>query len=392
MTAAAWASTPALDALFDDDAHLARLLRVEAAFAVASTTAGLITAEASTAITRACATLARLDPQSLIAAGIAVGTPVAPVVDAIRNLVPAEHAGAVHLGLTTQDVVDTAAMLATREAIRIVDGDLRRVADALADHADRWRDAPAMARTLLQHALPITIGATFAAWLDAVLDVRASLNRLSTAVLAVQVGGPVGTGLADDPTGRVAQVLAARLGLAVPLGPWHGNRLRIVETAAALAGAASTAGKIAGDLVLLAQSDVGELGFRRQGATSSAMPHKQNPVEAVWCTASARLAVGAAQTLIALPLDVELARAAGAWQAESVALPHLLCHTAAAVGWLADAVDRVIVHPDRAAATVGAVSDSALDGARAAIDRILARHHGTPRATPGPAPTGGPLG
>jgi 3-carboxy-cis,cis-muconate cycloisomerase len=177
-------------------------------------------------------------------------------------------------------------------------------------------------RTLGQHALPTTFGLTCAGWLVAVDEVS---DQLATAIsrLAVQFGGAAGTlaALGDDGV-RVVRLLADELALAEPVLPWHTDRTRVAQLAGALGSVAGILGKIALDVQLLAQTEVGELA-EGSGGTSSAMPHKHNPVHAVLISASARRAPGLVSTLLSA-MAHEHQRAAGAWHAEWLPLRDLL--------------------------------------------------------------------
>ena len=188
------------------------------------------------------------------------------------------------------------------------------------------------ARTLLQQAVPTTFGLVAAGWLVALLDARRRLRDLAESGLAVQLGGAAGTlaALGDDGT-RVVDELARALDLPAPTLPWHTNRVRIAELGAALGTVAGVCGKIGLDVVLLSQTEVGEV---REGAGggSSTMPQKRNPIRATLARACARLAAAHAAVLQGT-LVQEHERAAGAWHAEWEAL----CGALAFAGGAADA-------------------------------------------------------
>ncbi len=211
------------------------------------------------------------------------GNPVTPLV---RRLVAAVDEDAdpwVHWGATSQDVLDTAAMLVARAALELVESDLGRAGTAAAELAERHCTTLMVGRTLLQHAVPVTFGFTVAGWLSAVDDARRRVREVRTSRLAVQLGGAAGTLAPFEDRGiEVTKGFARRLGLGVPTLPWFTDRQRIVEVAAALAMVAGVAAKVGLDVALLSQTEVGEVheaaGEGRGG--SSTMPQKRNPVTA----------------------------------------------------------------------------------------------------------------
>jgi 3-carboxy-cis,cis-muconate cycloisomerase len=353
-----------------DQALLQAMLDVEAAHA-------RVTAppEAAEAIAAACADAGAFDVEALAAEAARHATPVIGLVAALRSVVGAEVGAFVHRGLTSQDVVDTALMLVARRALDPLLEDLRVAAGAAAALADEHRATPILGRTLLQPALPTTFGVKAAGWLVALDDARAGLVRVRSEVLAAQVGGAVGDRQALAPD--TARAIAAELGLVDPVLPWHGDRRRPAALAAALGLAAGAAAKIAKDITLHAQAEVGEL---RDGVAggSSAMAHKQNPVAAVSTLACAQRVPGLVATMLS-SMDGELERAAGAWQAEWETQRELLRSTGSAVAWLRDLLEHLEVVGERMAENLrGADAAPALAAAPALIDRALAAHRGHP--------------
>ena len=202
------------------------------------------------------------------------------------------------------------------------------------------------ARTLLQQAVPETFGYKSAGWLVAVLDARRRLEQVRTERLAVQLGGAAGTLAALEGQGlEVVRLLAAELELVEPELPWHTNRTRIAELGGALDVCASVLAKIGLDLVLLAQTEVGEVRERTEGG-SSTMPQKRNPVRSVLARACAELVSGYASVLVRSVVQ-EHERAAGAWQAEWEALSGALAYTGGAAWNIAEAVENLEVDTDR---------------------------------------------
>ena len=323
----------ALASALSDEAWLEALLTVERALVRAQARAGVVPAEAADAVAAACDG-PRLDPSSLAAEGRAPGNPVEPLVRALRARAGDEAAPFVHRGATSQDILDSAAMLVAREATRLVEADLDAVAGRCALLADEHRSTVMAARTLLQQAVPTTFGYKAAGWLAAV---HRATGRLAAArdALPAQLGGAAGTLAAYEGDGiEILGLFADELGLREPTLPWHTHRAPVAELGAALAGAAGVLGKIARDVVLLAQTEVGEVA-EAAGGVSSTMPHKQNPVGAVLALACERHARANA-ALLDEGLVAEHERAAGAWHAEWHALTSLL----AAAGGAASAVRR----------------------------------------------------
>jgi 3-carboxy-cis,cis-muconate cycloisomerase len=352
-----------------DQAWLTAMLQTEAALARALERAGLAPPGAGAAVTEA-ARAGAIDAAELGRQAALTGNPVPALVRALARRVPASAAAAVHKGATSQDIIDTAAMLLARRALAAAAADMAAAADATAALAARHRDTVMIGRTLLQQAVPVTFGLVTAGWLTGLDEARAGLDRARAGRLAVQFGGAGGTLAslgADGP--RVAALLAGELGLPLPVLPWHTDRLRIVEVAAACAGAAAVLGKIARDVTLLAQSEVAEVregepemaevrggdepgaGARRGG--SSAMPHKRNPVAAIAILGCTRQVPGLLATLTAAA-EQEHQRAAGAWHSEWEPFSGLLRLTGSAASWGAELLAGLTADPARMRANLDA--------------------------------------
>lgn len=363
-------TTPAMTAATSDQAWVAAMLRFESELAAAEAAAGLIPDAAAGAIAGACAA-AGFDIEAIGREATASATPVVPLVAALRGAVGDPHARHVHHGATSQDVLDTAAMLIAREGLQLLAIDLEGLAAACAALAERHRDSVMPGRTLMQQAVPITFGLKAAGWL---LSVDAGAGRLEdyrSTRLAVQLGGPAGT-LADlgDRGLAVRAALASRLGLGDPPMAWHADRTRIAELGAALAVAGGAAGKIALDIVLMAQTEVGEAAEAAPGRSSS-MAHKRNPVASIEADAAVRGLL--AQTGVLLgSMRVEHERGAGAWQAEWTALTEALRLAAGAVARARTAVAGLQLDPARMRANLSVEGD--LGAAGAQVDRALAAH------------------
>ncbi len=328
-----------------DRAWLQGMLDAEKALANAGAAVALVPADAAARIAEVCRT-ELYDPARLADAGRAVGNPVEPLVRELRSAAGDEAADYVHLGATSQDIVDTAAMLVSRRALALVLSELDRLAEGCASLARDHRSTPMAARTLLQQAVPTTFGLKAAGWLVAVLEARTRLAAVRDERLAAQLGGAGGTLAAlGDEAPEVARLFAEELGIGEAVLPWHTNRQRLAELGAALDGAGGAAAKAGRDIVLLAQSEVGEVA-EAAGGRSSTMPQKRNPVRSTLAVACARLAHAHAGVLLG-GLDHEHERAAGGWHAEWEALSGTLAFAGGAVAAAADAVTGLEVDPGR---------------------------------------------
>ena len=358
-----------------DRAWLAALLDVEAALAEAESAAGLVPADAAAAIRAACQPN-RFDIEQIGREAIASANPVVPLVKALARAVPAGAAPYVHLGATSQDILDTALMLIAKRALDLLLDDLEGLAAGCARLAERHRDSVMPGRTLLQQAVPITFGLKAAGWLMGVSEAAEGLAELRRRRLAVQLGGAAGTLASLGTAGlAVSAGLAHSLGLAEPPLPWHSDRTRVAQLGSALAIAAGAAGKIALDIVLLAQTEVGEVAEGEPGA-SSAMPHKRNPVAAIEADACVRGAAAQAGVLLA-SMRAEHERAAGAWQAEWHAVGEAFRLTAGAVTRTRAAVDGLVVDVARMRSNLDldgglVMSESALRALAAKLGRAKA--------------------
>jgi 3-carboxy-cis,cis-muconate cycloisomerase/3-oxoadipate enol-lactonase len=327
----------------DDTAWLQAMLDAEAALARAAADAGLIPEAHADEIAAACRA-PLYDAAEIGRAATGIGNPVGPLVRALTQRVGGRAAGAIHRGATSQDILDTAAMLIAHRALEPILDDLGACANSLADLAYQHAATPQVGRTLLQQALPVTFGLTAAGWLNAVDNAADRLRRVREEQLAVQLGGAAGTLASLGGEGQaVVAAFATRLGLGEPNLPWHTDRGRVGELATALGLACAAMAKIAHDLTLLAQTEIAEVSEREAGG-SSTMPHKRNPVAAVAAVASAAQAPGLVATLLAASAH-EHQRAAGSWHAEWRPFTELLRGTGSAAHWLRTALERLRTHP-----------------------------------------------
>jgi 3-carboxy-cis,cis-muconate cycloisomerase len=315
-------------AVVADGARLQRMLDFEAALARAEAALGVIPATAAPAISGAC--LAdRYDLAAIGEAAVAAGNIAIPLIKALTAEVAksdAEAARYVHWGATSQDVIDTALVLELRAAIDALVADLDRAITAFTTLTGRHRRTPTVARTWLQHALPMPFGLKLAGYAGALARARERLKRLRKEALLLQFGGAAGTLAALGERGLdVTEKLASLLDLPTPEAPWHSHRDRLAEVAGALAILAGTCGKIARDIALLMQTEVGEA-FEPAApgrGGSSTMPHKRNPTAAAAAMAAAAMAPQLAATIFAAQVQ-EHERGLGGWQAEWPTFPALL--------------------------------------------------------------------
>jgi len=332
-------------------AWLQAMLDAEAALAKAEAGEGLIPHVAAGAIA-SCCEAGRFDPEELGRAGRAAGNPVPPLVEALTAAVSRtseEAARHVHKGATSQDIVDTAAMLVTRRTLDLVIVELEGICRACARLAEEHRGSIMAGRTLLQQALPTTFGMKAAGWLGSVLEARRRLSHLRDRGLAAQLGGAVGTLASLGGSGvRVLGQFARELGLAETTVPWHTDRTRIAEIGGSLSLVAGVLGKISQDVILMAQTEVGEVaepaGEGRGG--SSTLPHKRNPILSVIAVADTRRVQAHAQTLYGA-MAGEHERAGGAWHAEWEALAEALALTGGAAAAVRETTEGLEVYPEK---------------------------------------------
>jgi 3-carboxy-cis,cis-muconate cycloisomerase len=358
------------------EAWVRAMVDVEAALAAACVVEGLIRPQAGEAILRALQQ-GSFDVDAIAAEAGDHATPVIALVGQLRVRVGAEFADAVHVGATSQDIVDTAAMLLTQRAFAAIIADANAAMNGAARLAVAHRRTPIVGRTLLQAALPTSFGLIAAGWMVGLERATVELERVRDTGLAVQMGGPVGT---RPP--QIATRMASTVGLAEPVLPWHTERTRIAQIAAALGGISGAAAKTARDVTLLAQTEVGEVreGVAGRGG-SSALAHKHNPVAAVSVIACAHRVPGLVATLFA-GMEQEHQRAAGSWQAEWGTLTELLALTGSAVAWLADLLEHLEVDAAKmmdnvvalaaSGATAADEAEQQLADAARLVDRALA--------------------
>ncbi|MEU4087561.1 3-carboxy-cis,cis-muconate cycloisomerase [Streptomyces aureus] len=340
------AGSPA-SAATSDRAYLRALLDAEAALTRAQASLGLAPAEAAAAVTRA-AEAADFDLASIALRARGGGNPVIPLVTDLTAAVPAEFGPYVHRGATSQDVLDSAAMLVAARTLDLVLADLERTDARLARLAAEHRDTVMPGRTLTQHAVPTTFGLKAAGWRSLVLDARDRLRTVRVS-LPAQLGGAAGTlaaftAFGADDTRALVAAYAGELGLAEPVLPWHTLRTPIGDLAGVLAFTAGALGKTAVDVLTLSRTEIAELA-EGSGGGSSAMPHKANPVRATLVASAARRAPLLAATLYGA-MAAEDERPAGAWHAEWEPLRDLLRLVGGAARDTAELTEGLMVDAD----------------------------------------------
>jgi 3-carboxy-cis,cis-muconate cycloisomerase len=325
-------SDPKIAAVFSDEQFVQRLLEVEAALAKVEAKLGVIPAEAAEEIVLAT-TVLRVDFERLQTGTEMAGLPIIELVKQLREQVAGQAAAYVHWGATTQDVMDTALVLQIRAALSRIEDSLLDLIKNLARLADRYRACLMAGRTHAQQALPITFGLKVAGWLAPLLRHRQRLSEIKPRVLVVQLGGAAGTLASLGKLGlKVQQGLAAELNLDLPLMPWHTQRDNLAELAGWLSLVSGSLAKMGQDIILLAQTEVGEV---RESADlsrggSSTMPQKSNPIVSELIIAAARtnasLLASMHQALVQ-----EHERATHSWQVEWLNLPQMFALTSVAL-------------------------------------------------------------
>jgi 3-carboxy-cis,cis-muconate cycloisomerase len=364
--------------IFSSAAHVSAMLRFEAALARAEAVEGVVPTEAAQAIEAACK-VELFDVNALVKDATRAGTIAIPLVQQLIANTPIEARSYVHWGATSQDAIDTALVLQMRDGLDALADGLTDTANDCAKLAEAHRATVMPGRTLLQQAVPVTFGLKAARWLGALARQIVTLRTLRREALVLQFGGAAGTLAALGPNGpRVAARLASELDLPLPETPWHAERDRPASIVAALGVTAGVLAKIAGDVVLLAQTEVAEVaeGAAPGKGVSSAMPHKRNPVDATAAIAAARLAIGTVPVMLSA-MSQEHERGAGGWQTEWVAIPDAFRHTMRAASHVRCAVAALDVRADRMRVNLEEASGALM---AESLATALAPHVGRPEA------------
>ncbi|TBN49905.1 3-carboxy-cis,cis-muconate cycloisomerase [Pseudomonas sp. BGI-2] len=339
--------------VFCDQGRVQAMLDFEAALARAEARVGLIPQTVVASIEAAC----RAGHYDFVALGEAIataGNSAIPLVKALGKQIAANDAEAeryVHLGATSQDVMDTGLVLQLRRALELIESDLAQLGETLSTQARRYVGTPLAGRTWLQHATPVTLGMKIAGWLGAVTRSRQRLRELKPRLLVLQFGGACGTLAAlGEQAMPIAEALAGELQLTLPDQPWHTQRDRLVEFGAVLGLIAGSLGKLGRDISLLMQTEAGEV-FEPSApgkGGSSTMPHKRNPVGAAVMIGAATRVPGLLSTLFsAMPQEHE--RSLGLWHAEWETLPEICCLVSGSLKQALLVADGLEVDADRMA-------------------------------------------
>jgi 3-carboxy-cis,cis-muconate cycloisomerase len=365
-------SDPEVDAVLRDAALTAAMVEVERALARVQGQLGVVPAEAAAGIDSALAGFVP-DLDALAAGVCADGVPVPALVRMLRAVVGA-HGDFLHRGATSQDIVDTALVLQLRSVLDVLEARLGAAVSKLAGMADVHRATPMLARTRWQQAVATSFGLKVAGWLAPLLRHRERLAELRPRLLVVQLGGAGGNlAVLGEDGPAVVRELARELGLGAPVMPWHAQRDNLIELGGWLAGVAGSLGKLGQDVLLMAQSEVGEL-RETGGGGSSSMPQKSNPVRAEALVALGRAQAGSLATLHQAMLHAH-ERDGAAWQLEWQALPRLASGTGAALLRCSDLLDRLDVDSASMAANLAAARGLPLaEAATAALARQMPRH------------------
>jgi 3-carboxy-cis,cis-muconate cycloisomerase len=337
----------AMRAVFDERAYFQCMLDVEAALARVQARLGIIPADAADAITQA-ARVENLSTEELAASARNVGYPVVGLVAGLSRAA-GEAGGWTHWGATTQDIMDTATVLQVREGLSLVRTSLCAMVKALAGQADKHRHTVMAGRTHLQQALPTTLGLKCAVWAQPLVIHVHRLDALRARVEQVSFAGAAGTlaSLGDQGI-AVMEGLAAELDLAAPPAPWHVSRDAFAETVAFLGLVCGNLAKLATDIILLAQTEVGEVAepYVAGRGSSSTMPQKRNPIASEYILAAARTVHALVPVMLgAMAADHE--RATGPWQAELLVLPQAFVLTHGALQHATAIAEGMVVDPDR---------------------------------------------
>jgi len=370
---------PSFETAFAAPAFVRAMLAFESALAAAEAAEGLIPAESAAAIASACGAI-EIDVEALVAEGKRSATLAVPLVKMLTAEVARSSSAAakhVHFGSTSQDVLDTALALCLKACLEEADRSLESAVRSLARRAREHRATPMLGRTLMQPALPITAGLKIARWALALAHDRERLAEAQAAGLAVQLGGPVGSlGALGVKGPAVRHRLATRLGLAdVP--SWHVHRNAWIDLLDRAGQAVLTAGKIARDIALASQPEVGEMleAPPRAGVgASSSMPHKRNPAMCAHALAAATRMPGLLATLHAAGI-AENERALGGWQAEAALVPEIAATLGTSLDFLDAIAASLVIDPERMKANVAKYGEPGTAGAQecqAAADELLA--------------------
>lgn len=329
MLSPGWANVE-VNNIVGDRAWIDAALQVEVALAQCQAELGIIPSEAATTIENIAGSL-QVDPRALAEGVYETSNPAIRLIQLLQMAVDEASPGTsdyVHLGATSQDILDTASMLVCRQALFVLQDNLGAIRASLVKIISRHGESPMVGRTISQHAVPITFGVKASAWLNAVIDAEEEVQSILNGGLPLSLAGAAGTlaafgeygshatGAPFDPFVLVDAV-AEKLDLRAHYQPWHTVRTPILKIASMLALVSGALGKVAADIHVMSRTEIAEVAEGQSGSSgvSSSMPQKTNPVKTVLVLAAARQIP--AYTLILLQSMVaEDERPVGAWQAE----------------------------------------------------------------------------
>lgn len=321
-----------INGLFSDRNTLAEMLRFEAALAQAQAKNGIVS-ETSAAIIVDCCDVYLIDIEKLKVEIKLGGNAAIPLVKQLTRIVKnndVEASKMVHLGATSQDVVDTAMVLQIKAFLAWLESKLNQLRQLLIALTQKHRSTLMIGRTLLQQARPITFGLKTAGWLEGIVRSQNRLTEIQPRLLKLQLSGAVGSGNTSI-NQEVHQTMAQELGL-TPSFSWQTQRDSFAEWAGVLGVLVGSLGKIAKDVSLLMQTEVGEVleGAAEGKGGSSTMPHKRNPVTCAALLANATRTPHLVATILsAMPQEHE--RSAGLWHSEWEVLVELMTLAAGSV-------------------------------------------------------------
>lgn len=358
----------ACDTHFSASGFVGAMLKFEAALAQAQAQRGEISQDAALAITRVCEQALEqgwIDAQEIAKASSTSGSVAIPMVAGLKDILAQRHPSAApfaHRGATSQDVIDTALVLGIKEVVQLVMQDVRLCVASLRSHATAHLDTPVLARTLMQPASVTSVGMKCAQWLLPLERSLASLDQIAPNAWVLQLAGAVGTRAQLGPQAdQIVALMAKQLGLGIASG-WHTQRDHLGRLAAELALVSAALAKIGGDVLLMSQFEIGEVAEPHEPGrgTSSAMPHKQNPVASIAAQA-AHLQVAGIMSTLSLAMVHPLERAAGQWQAELVAWPRLLAAVHASSSAMAGMLPGLVIKRERMAENIAALANQVDD-------------------------------
>jgi 3-carboxy-cis,cis-muconate cycloisomerase len=355
-------TTPEAQDAFADRQFVSAMLRFEAALASAQAAEGLIPESSAASIIRTCK-VELFDVPKLVRESGPAGSIAVPLVKSLKEAVALFNPAAqehTHVGCIAQDVVDTAMVLVTRQALMLIEADLARVVQVLSTLARQYASTPMLARTLMQPASVTSFGLKCVGWLAPLVRSQRRLVKASQQAMKLQLGGAVGT-LAEmgEHGPAVARRMAQDLGLQTPESSWQSQRDEWVALGCELGLLTGSLGKLARDIALMSQFEVAEVAEpdHLERGRSSTLLHKRNPVGSMVAIAAAQRVPQRVAALLQ-SMAGEHERSLGHWQVELAEWPQLVLATHGSVRAMAHACEGLRVDPDRMNANLAAVHGS----------------------------------